>query len=900
MRDPELREWRALIRERADREWRELSPDVVEELASHLAELHAAALARGASETDARARALDALNAASFGEVSKRPRARHAPTGYVQDVRLAVRQMRASPLVSAAAILSLALGIGANTAIFSLVNSLLLRPLPVREPQQLVTLTQGSWTNPIWEQIRDRHELFDSACAWSETVFNLASGGETEFVDGIWASGSLFETLGVDAMLGRTFTVADDRRGGGPDGPVAVIGYAFWQRRFGGAADVVGRTLVVERVPFTVIGVTPPDFLGPEVGRTFDVAIPLGDEPIVRGRGSYLDQRSTWWLSIMARLKREQSLDAANAALRAVQPSIRDATAPGWNNYIPEPFTLAPAATGESQLRRRYERPLIVVLTIVALVLVIACANIANLLLARATARHHEFSVRRALGASRWRLARQLIAESAVLSAAGAIAGVVVARWGSQFLVQQISTRTERVVLDLSIDTRVLLFTIGVTIATTLLFGVVPALRVAASEPMAAIKEYGRGASRRRGLSGSLVVAQVALSLVLVVAATLFVRTFTSLANQDLGFNRDRVLVVNVNADRAPIDRTARLPVFERVLDRVRVLPGVVDAGLSRITPVSGQGWNTEVDVSDAPRLNGRQALTFRNAITPRWLATLDMRLVAGRAFTDADRKGAPPVVIVNQAFVRRFLNGRDPIGRTVQRRVMFNRNQPNASPPPPAEIVGVMADAVYSNLREPVPPTMFEPLEQSEEGALAGGMALILRTAGSPMADARSIASAIRDVDANLSITFRPLAELVNASVTRERIVAMLAGFFGALALLLASLGLFGLTSYTVERRRTEIGIRMALGAAPSGVIGLVLSGTTGLIAIGIILGGTLSLWAARFVGALLYQVEARDPATLVSAAAMLAAIGAIAAALPAYRASRIDPAVVLREGQA
>jgi predicted permease len=900
MRDRDLREWRTRIRQRADLEWRELSPDVVDELACHLADLHAAALTGGASEAEARGRALNALNAASILEVSRRPRARNAPTGYSHDLRHALRQMRASPLVSAIAILSLALGIGANTAIFSIVNSLLLRPLPVRQPQQLVTLTQGRWTNPIWEQIRDRHELFDSAFAWSARRLDLASGGEAEFVEGIWASGSLFETLGVSAILGRTFTAFDDRRGGGPDGPVAVISYDLWQRRFGGAADVVGRTLDIERVPFTVVGVTPPDFFGPEVGRTFDVAIPIGSEPIVKGPESWLDERSTWWLSIMARLRPDQSLDAANAALRAAQPAIRDATAPGWRNYLDEPFTLAPAMTGESQLRQRYERPLIVVLTIVALVLVIACANIANLLLARATARHHEFSVRRALGASRWRLARQLVAESAVLAAAGAVAGVVVARWGSRFLVQQISTSADRVFLDLSLDIRVLAFTIGVTIATTLLFGVVPALRVAASEPMDAIKEHGRSLTGRRGgLSGSLVVAQVALSLVLVVAATLFVRTFSSLANLDLGFDVDRVLVVNVNAQSAQVDRARPLPVFERVLHRVQTLPGVVEAGLSTVTPVSGTGWNTEVDVSNMPRLEPRQAQTFRNAITPRWFAALGMRLVAGRAFTESDREGAPPVVIVNEAFVRRFLNGQNPIGHTVQRRVFFNRNRPDAPLPPAQEIVGVMADAVYRNLREPVPPTMFEPLAQSE-GASRTNLHLILRTSGSPMNDARSVASAIRDVNADLAVTFRPLADFVKASVARERIVAMLAGFFGGLALLLAGLGLFGITSYSVERRRPEIGIRMALGAAPSRVIGLVLSRTTGLVGTGIIVGGTSSLWASRFVGALLYQVDAQDPVTLVSAAATLGATAAIAAAVPAYRASRIDPATVLRGSQA
>jgi hypothetical protein len=300
MRDRDLREWRTLIRERADREWRALSPDVVDELACHLADLHSAALASGASWADARHRVLEALHAASFLEVSKRARARHQPTGYVQDLRLAVRQLGASSLVSAVAILSLALGIGANTAIFSIVNSLLLRPLPVRHPQQLVTLTQGTWTNPIWEQIRDRHELFESAFAWSATRLNLASGGEPEFVDGLWASGGMFESLGVGAILGRTFTTSDDRRGGGPDGPVAVLSYDFWRRRFGGAGDVVGRTLSIERAPFTVVGVTPPDFFGPEVGRTFDVAIPLGDEPLIRE--SWLEERSSWWISIMARL----------------------------------------------------------------------------------------------------------------------------------------------------------------------------------------------------------------------------------------------------------------------------------------------------------------------------------------------------------------------------------------------------------------------------------------------------------------------------------------------------------------------------------------------------------------------------------------------------------------------
>ena len=824
----------------------------------------------------------------------------------MSDLRLAVRSLRATPVVSVVAALSLALGIGANTAIFSLVNSLLLRALPVKDPRQLALVTDDvaggveAWTNPIWEQMRDRRDLFDTSFAWSTQRFNLAAGGETQFVDGIWASGGMFETLGVSAMLGRTFREADDRRGGGPDGPVAVISYSFWQRWFGGAADAIGRVLNVERVPFTIIGVTPPDFFGPDVGRQFDIAIPIGVDPLIRGKESFLDARSTWWLTVMVRLKRGQSLEAGTAALRGIQPQLRTATQPSdWRpsdlaKYLSDPFTLVAAATGNSPMRRRYQQPLMTILVVVALVLLIACANIANLLLARTAARRHEWSVRLALGASRWRLVRQLLAESLLLAGIGAAAGLLIARWASRLLVQQLSTQTNTVFLDLTLDWRVLIFTTAVTVVTALLFGTAPALRAADAAPMDALKEHGRGASSdaRVSVASGLVVAQVALSLVLVVGAGLFMRTFSSLANLHLGFDRDPVLLVTVNAQRTDIPAPERLAAYERIRQSVAAAPGVRAAAVSLVTPVSGSTWNTRATVSGGVPLPERQSQSNFNAITPGWFATFGTPLLAGRDITDRDRKGAPPVVVVNQAFVRRFLNGENAIGHTAKQTGFY--------PGPPLEIVGVVADAVYRSLREPVPPTMYVPLAQFDDSRRPAPptVSVSVRAAsGPPALLARSVSAAIGTVNPDLALTFRPLSDQVNASLTQERVVAMLAGFFGGLALLLAGLGLYGVTSYAVSRRKTEIGIRMALGAAPGGVVRLVLSRVTLLVGSGVIAGAGVSVWASKFVATLLYGLEPRDPLTLVASAAVLATVGGVAGWLPARRASRIDPAQVLRD---
>jgi predicted permease len=823
----------------------------------------------------------------------------------MQDLRDAFRSLKATPVVTLVAILSLALGIGANTAMFSILDSLLLRSLPVKEPQRLVLLGQGadlrftSWTNPIWEQVRARQGLFDGAFCWSSTRFNLAPGGQTELVDGMWASGRLFDVLGVPAMLGRTFGEADDRRGGGPDGPVAVISYDFWQRRFGGAADAIGRSLTVERVPFTIIGVTPPSFFGVDVGRTFDVAIPIGTEPLIRGKESSLDRRSNWWLNVMIRLGDGQSVEAGTAAIRGVAPQIREATMPqDWrpqdkDGYLKEGFALLPASNGGSGLRMRYRQALTTIMVVVVLVLLIACANIANLLLARATARRHELSVRVALGASRTRIARQLLSESLLLSGAGALLGLLFAQWGSRLLVRQLSTTTNNVFLDLSLDWRVLGFTAGVAVATAVLFGTAPALRGTRVQPNDALKSQGRGVvgDGRLGLGNMLVVMQVALSLILVVAAGLFVRTFSSLAHLNLGFDRNPILVASVNAQRAQLEPAARPELFRRVLEAASSAPGVASAALSAVTPVSGSTWNNRIELPDGPDLPEKERVTYINLISADWFKTYGTPMLAGRDFTTADTTGAQPVAIVNETFARKFVYGRNPVGARVR--------QPGSPTRPTIDrqIVGYVKDAVYRSLREPVPPTMYIPYAQQPEPP--SFMSVTVRAAGgSPALLTKGLAASMSQVHGDLAITFRPLADHVNAALTQERVVALLSGFFGGLALLLAGLGLYGVTSYAVSRRRTEIGIRMALGAAPGGVIRLVLRRVALMVILGVIVGSAVSVWASTFVATLLYGLQPRDPLTIMAASVVLAAIGAVAGWLPARRASRIDPARVLREG--
>jgi predicted permease len=881
--------------------------DLDRELRDHLERRVADLVAAGVPHAEAgRRAALEFGGVEGVKEECRDARGTRWVHDLAQDVRYGARQLAQAPVFAVVAVLSLALGIGANATIFSLVNGLLLRTLPVEEPSRLVMLDHGSWTNPIWEQMRAHRARFSqNAAAYGSERFDLAQGGQSQFVDGLYASGSYFETLGVEAALGRTFTERDDQRGGGPDGPVAVISHRFWQQHFAGAVDVVGRSITLNRKPFTVIGVLPQGFHGPAIGRSYDVTVPIGTIELFKdGPESALDGRSHWWLEIVARLKPGETPDDATRGLRAVQPQIRAATLPDrWPaealpRYLKDGLTFESAAAGPTYLQHQFRTPLVTLMVVVGIVLLVACANIANLLLARATTRRHELAMRRALGASAGRLFRQLLAESLLLSSAGALLGLLFAQWGSRLLTAQLSTFREVVALDTPLDWRVLAFTAGVAVATALVFGTAPALSASRVDPNDALKEQGRSLAgeRRRGLSAPLVVVQVALSLVLVVAAGLFVRTFAVLATMDPGFERQGLWLAEIDARRSTTRLEDRTALFERVRQAVTAVPGVKGASLSALTPLSNMGWNTAISMPHLQSMPEDERTVWFNALSPRFFETYQTRVVAGREFTPADRKGAPLVAVVNEAFARKYLEGRRAIGAVID----VYPDKPG-DPWPKYEIVGVVEDAAYRSLREPKPPTVYLSLMQSQDPFIVGSTNLSVRAAGAgitPAALTRGIVDAVARIDRSLSLTVRPLADQVNEQLINERIIAALSGFFGGLALLIAGIGLYGITAYAVGRRRTEIGIRMALGADGGRVLRLVLGRVGRLVAAGTALGILLSVWASRFVASLLYGIEGRDVVTLATATATLAVVAAVAAWLPARRAARIDPATVLREG--
>lgn len=820
--------------------------------------------------------------------------------------------MRAAPVVTAVALASLALAIGANTAVFSILNSLLVRPLPVHAAERLVHLTDSvpredgstrvrAWSYPVWTAIRDAG-LFEAATAWSFTRFDLAAGGETQFVSGIWADGNFFATLGVPAIAGRTFSAADDQRGGGPDGPVAVLSYLYWLRTYGGSTTAIGQWIRLNGVPFTIVGVTPPEFFGLEVGRTFDVIVPVQTEALLRGNATVLGTAANNFLSVMARLAPGDSLEAADARFRAAQPAIREAVLardPSEREFVEtflaSPFTVLPAATGFSNLRTVYEQPLFFIAIVVALVLLVGCVNITNLMLARSIARRYQLAVQAALGASWWRLVRQHLIESGILAGLGALGGLLVARYASRFLLQQLSTPSTMVFLDLTIDRRVLGFTVVLTILTTLFFGTAPAFGARAARPVTALGGSGRTTTdgRRNRLMEGLVVAQVAFSVLLLVSAAVFLRSFTALATRPLGYDPGRALVVALSSPNTTTDPAQNASMYERIREATRSIPDVESAAVSFLTPAGGGGFTPAVEVASAAGRRRTEANrdVFGNIVSPGWFRTFGTPLLSGRDIAPSDAAGTPRVVVINETFVRRFIGNRDPIGATVT----VYPDTPRARQ---MQIVGVVSDAVYAvSPRAEIVPMWFAPMAQFDVFSPAASLS-VRAGSGNVHTLVPQVAAAIGAVDPRMSVTFRPVADQRRAALTRDRMMAQLAGFFGLLALLLSALGLYGVTAYALSGRRGEIGIRLALGAVPAQMVRMILARISMLTLAGVAIGIGASMWASRFIAGLVYGASPSAPLTVLSASTLLLGVAVAAGWAAARQAKRINPGGLLRAG--
>jgi putative ABC transport system permease protein len=890
---------------------RRIEQDLDEELQAFLNAAAEEFIARGMSREEAlRAARLSVGNLAATKDVVRDVGWESRVEDLARDVRDAWRGSRRSPGFTAVAVLTLALGIGANTALFSIVNALLLRALPVAAPWQLVTLESrrsieqdlaGGWPYPVWDHVQRRSDAFAGAVAW--TVFperlDLAQGGESDPAEGIFASWNLFDELGVTPVIGRLFTAGEDVLGH-PNSRVALVSHGFWQRRFGGSTDIVGHILRVQGVPVTVVGVTPPDFFGPEVGRAFDIALPLGSAPILYNDDTWGTPTGFSYLKVMLRLRPQQSVGEATATLRGMQRNIIEAAFPAhpiWGppeDMITDPFVLMAAMTGTSELRRQYSRALMAVMTVAALLLLIVCANVSHLRQARAAARQHELSTRLALGAPPWRLAQQLIVESLVLAGIGAAVGLLLAVWSSRVLVAQLSTLFDRIVLDVSLDWRVMVFSAAAAIGAAVLSSTAPALRTS----VISVAKGARSSARR----GRLVAAQVALSLVLLVTAGLFVRTSSQIAAVPLGLESDRVLVVDVNARRASVAPENRAALYQRLVEAVEALPGVTHAAASQNTPLNPRSlfMVTDVDVRGRPPLpeSGRRVVV--NFVTPNYFSTYGLQLRAGRTIDNRDARGGLRVAVVNEAFVQHFLPDVDPIGKVIT-------GLPQAAEAgTPTTIIGVVNNAIDQRLRDDASPVVYQPLAQWETHGSpqsASGfpqpaeIGLGVRTGSvQPILLARSVAAALAAVDRDLTFSFRPLADQVADASHQERLVAWLSAVFGALALFLAAIGLYGVTSYGVKRRRAEIAVRMALGAQRWDVIGLALRHTAMMAAIGVAIGLVVATALTRYLEALLFGITPLDPLTFVAASAILVSVSLVASYLPARRAASVDPTSALR----
>jgi putative ABC transport system permease protein len=827
---------------------------------------------------------------------------------YSGDLRFGLRQLRLNPTFTAVAVLSLALGIGANTAIFQLIDAIRLRTLPVGSPRELayIDFAKGSqrsgwwstrsanFTSKQWESVRTQQQAFSGTIAWSAQGFNLAQEGKARYAEGLFVSGDFFKVLQAPAVIGRVFTAQDDQPGCGSPG--AVIGYSFWQAEFAGDPAVTNRNVRLDGRLFPVIGVAAPGFFGVEIGHRFDVAVPLCSDPMFwePGKGR-IPTPTGWWLSLMGRLKPGWTIERANAQLQAVSPAIMRETLPpsyradGAKKYLANKLTVTSGATGVSQLRQQYDDPLWILLATTGLVLLIACANLANLLLARASVREREIAVRQAIGASRGRLIAQLLSESMLLALFGAGLGVASAVILSRGLVAFLTTPENRMFVGLGIDWRLLGFTAAMAIVTCVLFGLAPALRATRVAPASVMRAGGRGLTAGRekfSLRRALVVAQVAMSLVLLAGALLFVRSLQKLLAVDPGFRPEGIVAVSVDYRSAHFPKERIAEVRRQTLEKLRARTGAISAGQVDMTPVSGSGWdqNAWAEGAAGPRVDA-----LFNRAGPGYFRTMGTSFVAGRDFDDHDNLTAPKAAIVNEEFARKIFKGQNPVG------LSFRREESADKPDTLFQVVGLVRNTKYYELREDFRPIAFVPEAQDEDPGPGG--TFVLRT-NAPLGEFyHSAAGAVAEISPGLGIDFAVLTTQIKESLMRDRLMAALAGAFGLLAGSLAVLGLYGVIAYMVARRRNEIGVRIALGASRGQVIGLVLREAVLLLAIGLILGTALSLWAGQAASSLVYGMTPRDPLTLGGAVALLAMVALFASYGPALKASRLQPMDALRD---
>ncbi len=879
-----------------------LSDDLDRELSFHLEEKTDELIAHGMEPDLARREARRRFGNYTLQKESTRDRDvfRWLET-LLSDLRYTLRALRLAPGFAIVAVLSLALGIGANTAIFSIINAVMLKSLPVTHAEELMVVRRDSSTSatyPIWQYIRGHQDVFTGAFAYSPTTadFNLATSGEARRITGNWVSGAFFNTLGVRAELGRTLLPGDDVRG---CPAVAAISDALWKSEYGARQGVVGRTVSLDGHPFQIVGVVDPQFFGLDVGSHVQVYTPLCAKTIVNGNDKWVDARAMWYLHIVGRLKPGITPQQASARLEMLMPGLIETTLPpNWPadavaRYRKARLDVASVATGFSVLRTTYRKALFVLMTVVGIVLLIACANVANLLLARATRREHEIAVRLALGARTGRLVRQLLTESMVLALTAAAIGVIFAVWGSRLLVRLMSTSGSTVALNLSLDLPVLAFTACVAAATGVLFGLAPAWRAGRVDPHAAMKSQGRGVTdghSRLSVGKALVTAQIALSLLLVAGAVLLLGSWRRLVDVDPGFKSDHVLLMSADLAGGNANVSPEQHVNEQwqLLERLRAIPGVSSASESALTPVSNSAWDQVIKADGFAPASPGDADMWINEVSGGYFATMKTPLLAGRDFNGTDLRGSPRVAIVNKTMAKRVFGDRPAVGKRFQ---MQDGNDYG----PPIEIVGVVADSKYNSLSETAQPIIYLSSSQDTDGA--PGVNFEIRTVGPTTAIIPIVKRATAQIAPNASLDFATLDRQLAESLLLPRTLATLSGFFGTLALLLAMIGLYGIMSYTAARRRNEIGIRIALGATQSRVVRMIMSEVGRIVGLGVVIGILLAMGATRLVAAFLYGVQPADPVTMLSSGLLLAAVALAAAALPAWRAARLDPVSALRD---